>query len=1069
MLQSSPIINFNLCDETNSVQRPVKDWNSSCNYIMDHFPSNSHEITDSEQSFDTDDDEEVEIMLSPKVFTIPSHNEIFNSDSSALNTKNDVCCAVLKEFMVTRQCENKAKLWHYRICHRDVRILRNKVYGDLIKGVNITHNSFSGKCLCPYCAMSKSITLPFSKSMTSNVKEKLQLVYTDICGPYRVASKSGYKYFISFIDEYSKMSWIYLLKNKSDAINALKTFHKDISLFYNIPIKAIRSDNGGEFTSNKWKTYCKDNHIVQQFTSRYSPQQNGTAERLNRTLNDMARTSLIASGLHESFWAEALLTSNHVRNRLGTNSLETNTTPFHVWFGYQPNIKYFRVFGCDAFILNDKKDFGKMDVRANPGTFLGYDDNSKSYRILRWDNNQVEKSRNVIFDEFSMSKGKHKIQLLMKNPNLSPTEPFTSVQECFKDYCTNSLSPSETNIPNNTLTNNDNDNSNNAHNNNRDNNSNGSNTRRDRHITFGDNNVQHFNDDDPSRNLSSEFAITRQSTRVATKPEYLTTNKLGNWTNLVHDTDEDDLINDLCCVTLTPRTYKDILKSTDKDKWLQSIHNELQALENLNTWTIVPTPLDKNVISCKWVFRVKEDSSGNPTVYKARLTPRGYEQISGLDYTETFSPVSRHTSLRVILSLAATNDLELHHMDVNNAFPNADLQEEIYMNPPDGYTVPEGKVLKLNKALYGLKQAPRAWNQLIHSFLVSLGFRNTDADSCVYIKSSTSNIMIIGLFVDDLIIACNNVNELNSFKSKISTKFKMKDLGDIKSYLGMEISRNRSSRTITIHQSKYTKNMLEKFRMQDCNPTPVPMIPGTILSISMCPQSQVEEDFMSRIPYRQAVGSLMYLMVATRPDLAYCVNQVAKYMTNPGKAHWQAVKHIFRYVKGTMNLGITYGGTDINNKDVLSMYVDADWANSVDDRKSVTGFVSILNNGPVSWRSTIQRSTAKSSTEAEYYALSEACDEAVWLRKLLRGIKHEQKKATVIFEDNKSCVNLATNPLSHKRTKHIETRYHYLRDIINKGEAVLEYIKGTLNPADIFTKSAKTHKKFLDDRTFIMG
>ena len=170
-----------------------------------------------------------------------------------------------------------------------------------------------------------------------------------------------------------------------------------------------------------------------------------------------------------------------------------------------------------------------------------------------------------------------------------------------------------------------------------------------------------------------------------------------------------------------------------------------------------------------------------------------------------------------------------------------------------------------------------------------------------------------------------------------------------------------------------------------------------------------------------------------------------------------------------MNLGITYGGTDINNKDVLSMYVVADWANSVDDRKSVTGFVSILNNGPVSWRSTIQRSTAKSSTEAEYYALSEACDEAVWLRKLLRGIKHEQKKATVIFEDNKSCVNLATNPLSHKRTKYIETRYHYLRDIINKGEAVLQYIKGTLNPADIFTKSAKTHKKFLDDRTFIMG
>ena len=511
-----------------------------------------------------------------------------------------------------------------------------------------------------------------------------------------------------------------------------------------------------------------------------------------------------------------------------------------------------------------------------------------------------------------------------------------------------------------------------------------------------------------------------------------------------------------------PTTFESALESSDASKWREACDSEYDSLMKNDTWDIVQLPRGRKPIGCKWVFKVKENQHGEVERHKARLVAKGFAQKYGIDYDETFAPVAKFTSIRFVLALVAKYDLLVHQMDVKTAFLNGDLDEDIYMKQPDGYvdsSRPTDFVCKLKKSLYGLKQSPRMWNKTIDDFMISLGFDKCESDHCVYVmrkvgKDGSDNLAFVVIYVDDLIIACNSLALLSTIKNALNKRFEMSDLGELKFCLGMEIDRNHDVGTVSVRQSKFLQSILAKFGMQDCKPVKTPQDPGLHLTKSMCEGGCKHEESMINVPYRQAVGCLMYLMVATRPDLAAAVGVLSQFASDPCPTHWQAPKHVFRYLQSTPTLGLVFGKRDDDAQDGgLHGFSDADWAGDHDSRRSTSGYVFVLNGGCVSWRSQKQRSVALSSTEAEYMALSEATQEAIWLKSFACELGELGKDDSIlVFEDNQGSIALAKNPEFHKRTKHIDIRYHFVREKVESGEVAIEYCPTQDMLADIMTK-----------------
>ena len=529
-----------------------------------------------------------------------------------------------------------------------------------------------------------------------------------------------------------------------------------------------------------------------------------------------------------------------------------------------------------------------------------------------------------------------------------------------------------------------------------------------------------------------------------------------------------------------PKTHYMAMKSSDRDHWLVAEKAEIDSLNEHNVFVPSILPSDKSAVDTKWVYVIKY-KNGIINKYKARLVAKGFTQIYGIDYDETYAPVARMTSLRLVLSISAMLSLEVHQMDVETAFLNADLQEDVYIKPPEGIDLPSGyNCFKLTKALYGLKQSPREWYNNINTFLQSLGFIRLQSEHCLYFYNHDSQICIISLYVDDLIIASSHMSLTERVKSGLSTKYKMKDLGHIDEILGCKVRVNLIQGHITICQKKYLQTTLQKFLPENATPISTPCDPTIILSTNHCPTTAADIKFMEQIPYRSAVGSLLWLSLGSRPDIAYAVSQVAKFSSNPGRIHWDAIIRILRYLKGTTHLGLQYKCntgrtptriiTDISTTiseplpkststitDVLpEAFSDADYARDTDTRRSVTGFIFFLGGAPISWQSRHQPSVALSTMEAEFMAACAAAQEAVWLRQLLKEFTCSIFNPIIIFEDNKACIDYTKNSTNHPRTKHIDTKYHFIRDLVQQDIIKLEPVKSADNIADIFTKPLAT-------------
>jgi hypothetical protein len=512
-----------------------------------------------------------------------------------------------------------------------------------------------------------------------------------------------------------------------------------------------------------------------------------------------------------------------------------------------------------------------------------------------------------------------------------------------------------------------------------------------------------------------------------------------------------------------PTTYLQAIRSPQSHEWTQAMRDEYDSLVANDTWILVPRPAGANIIGGKWVYKTKLDAQGKPIRYKARYVAKGFKQVQGVDYYDTYSPVTRMTSIRTLLAIAALEDWDLESMDVDTAFLNAKVEEEVFVRQPEGFEQMDTKgrplVCKLQKSIYGLRQASHNWNKTIDAWLRDYGFTPTKTDLCAYLKKEQEQVLMILLWVDDLIIGGSSKDIIKRFKTSISKRFKMKSLGELQWVLGMEITRDRTNRKLKMTQVTYIKQMIERFGMTDCKSISTPA-EGTL---ARCKEQQPTDS-----QYMSIVGSLLYASMVTRPDITFSVQALGRHLQSSGPEHLSAAKRVLRYLQGTKMLGIIFsGGKNVQNT-TLTGYSDSDWGGDPDTRRSTTAYLFKFGGGPISWSSRLQPTVALSSAEAEYMAASAAVQEATYLRQLLSEFGYQQSKSTTIFEDNQGCIALARNPVLHKRTKHIEIKYHFIRERIESGEIDLIYISTQKQQADILTK-ALPKPQFERLRTVVMG
>ncbi|GKV34843.1 hypothetical protein SLEP1_g43185 [Rubroshorea leprosula] len=488
-----------------------------------------------------------------------------------------------------------------------------------------------------------------------------------------------------------------------------------------------------------------------------------------------------------------------------------------------------------------------------------------------------------------------------------------------------------------------------------------------------------------------------------------------------------------------PKTVKQALKLPH---WVDAMKEELEALHNNNTWTLVPSPSPQtNIVGSKWVFKTKLHSDGSIDRFKARLVARGYSQVPGLDFDETFSPVLKPTTLRLVIALATTLSWPLRQLDVKNAFLHGKLKEEVYISQPPGFEDPihPNYVCKLNKSIYSLKQAPRAWFDTFTIQLFQIGFYCSRAYSSLFILHRDQDIALLLLYVNDIVLIANSLQLLQEIISNLSSKFALKDLGSLNYFLGIEV--NKFPGGIFLSQAKYAKDILCRASMLEASAIATPMAIKDATSLR-------DNELVNAQEYRKLVGALQYLTI-TRLDICHAVNKVCQFMQQPTLTHLRQVKRILRYIKGTMHHGLRFSSHSTLS---LTGFCDADWAGCLSTRRSTTGYCVFLGANCISWSSKKQPTVARSTAEAEYRAFASTTAEVTWITYLLRDIGMSLPNPPQIFSDNISALHMSINPVFHARTKHIELDYHFVREKVALGTLVTRYIPSRDQVADPLTK-----------------
>lgn len=925
-------------------------------------------------------------------------------------------------YLSKREEEEEALKWHLRLGHVSKDKMKLLVKNNMVTGLSL---SFVHDFFCEGCTLGRMARKPYG-TPSSRETTPGAAIHSDVCGPFSVKSVGGSLYYSVFKDEATGFRSVYFMKQKSETLQSFKQFLTDISQT-KWTVKKIRTDNGREYVNHEFKNFLLEKGILHECTPAYSPALNGIAERENRTLLEMARAMLISKDLPLRLWAEAVHCASYVMNRV-PNRKETTVTPFESWYGNKPDVSHFRIFGSTAFVHVPHQLRKKLEATSRRVIFVGYGKSDKLFRVYDPNKRVVEIVRDIRFQETLLPKLVFLDEEWKQERNETPVQNKHNTSVISEEEEEEYTEAAQFEV-------------------------NGDVEEEQQESRNNDDDDIYASSPSPSPPLNNDanVPVKRKPGRPAGSR-----NKPKSPPPLLNVKLRSQVIGQAMSATLDPLSVEDALSRSDAREWKKAMEDEIHALEKNKTWILIDSvPKGRKTVKSKWVFKMKTKPDGSLERYKARLCAKGFTQRDGIDYSETFAPVVRYESIRTIIAISAAEDLEMCQFDIKTAFLYGLLKEEIFMEQPEAFNDGTSRVCKLIKGLYGLKQAPRCWNEKFHAFLSSYGLNRSEADQSVYHSNCSSGKIILGLYVDDGLLCCSSQSTMNRMIEEMSKAFEVK-VGDPSCFVGLELKRDRIKRTIEVCQAGYIEKILERYNMTNCTPAITPGDSSLKLTKAMSPATLEEKEEMRNIPYRQAVGSLMFAMVCSRPDIAFEVGRCAQFCDNPGKQHWTRVKRILRFLRGTTSRKLLYGLSDSSHThpplETIG-YCDSDWGGCSDTRRSTTGFIFTLNGAPVSWSSKMQKTVALSSTEAEYMAASDSTKEAKWIRQLLLDLGYKLSSPTSIFSDNHGAILLSKNPGHHQRTKHIDIRHHFVRQEQEHGIIELKYIPTQDQPADMMTKS----------------
>ena len=913
--------------------------------------------------------------------------------------------------------------WHQRFGHIGLQIVRHvhTVVNDLERAVEPVKDQPS----CEVCALTKKVRV-VNRVSPERSTQPLARVFSDFWGPYNVPAVTKEKYMLTFTDDYTRKSWVYLTIDRASLPSVFARWRALVERQSGHRLMAVRSDNASEYVTLGGTDLARHG-IVHERTVVYTPEQNGPSERLNRSLTTMARSMLLAAKLPPRFWGFAVQVACYLRNRMAIGP--EGKSPEEAFTGRKPSVRHLRTFGCIAYADIPSVHRDKLDPTSRKTILVGYLPTSKQYQLYDPVTRSVIVSLNPRFEEdqfwdWSSEPEEPGEDLevfdLMKPITLEADELLRSSHGRDDDPQAENVSSGGSEPQGQACE-----------------------GREDYEDTIVVNTGQQQEADadisveqEATDGLRIQGAVTDVRTdeqppaerhdgpqrgqegqsRETPPPE----RRSGRERRPKRHFDELRTATDRPAI---PLTYEEAVNDKVYGQyWKDAIEEEIIKLQSLGTWEIAGLPSGKRTVGSKWVFNVKYTPTGLIDRFKARLVAQGFSQIPGADFEETFSSTVRLESLRTLLAVGAALDYEIHQTDIVSVYPRSILHAEVYMKAPQGVTVPRGKCVRIRKSLYGLKQSGREWYLEAAKGLAELGLGPTFADTCVFVNEDKS--LIVGLYVDDMLIFASDLTVVREFKEAIARKWEIKDLGDVKKILGLEVTRDRPGRSIRIAQSGFTDELLMEYELTDARPANTPVgSPESLEPVA------VNEELADVDRYQRVIGQLLYLMRGSRPDICFAVNRLSRYVAKPAVRHWKCVLQVLRYLKGTRNFGTTYAGPGAGQR--LSGYVDSDYAGDRTDRRSIYGSVFMLFGGPVAWTSRKQASVSTSTTEAEYVALCQGNKEAMWLRELLRQTGFTQflgdSLEVQMYSDNQGCMTLAENPEGHSRSKYIDVQYHYSR------------------------------------------
>lgn len=788
---------------------------------------------------------------------------------------------------------------------------------------------------CHICPQAKQKRLKFPDSLYKS-SVIFQLIHADEWGPYRTPTYDRKYYFVTIVYDYSRFTWACLISSKAEVFSVLKNFLLMVNTQFGVKVKVLRSDNDTEFMNINCKELFDSLGIVHQTSCAYTPQQNGVVERKHGHILNTARALRLQSNVPIKYWGHCVKTAVYLINKIPSAVLN-GKSPHEMLYGITPQLTHLRVFGCLCFTsVLPRSD--KFAARAKKGVLLGYAETQKGYRVLDLEFNSIHISRDITFEEkcFPFKSDKVAETSIPSAPdsyNCNEDHPLT-IQAIPADYDpSNVSSPSE--VENNIIMPDSED------------------------IFLGDEECTNADISPPIPPIvvTSNNPIARPNRSV--KPpiwhkDYLmsTTSKQAHNTCLYPISDYVDYsnLNGSYKVFLTslsnvdePHTFKE---ASTSPHWVHAMQEEIAALELNKTWSIVNLPPGKQAIGSKWVYKIKLKATCEVERYKARLVAKGYHQQAGLDYHETFAPVAKMVTVKTVISVAASHNWPLYQMDVHNAFLQGDLNEEVYMEIPQGFRRKgEQKVCKLLKSLYGLKQASRQWNIKLTEVLLDTGFTQSSHDHSLFTKSNGHDIAVILIYVDDLLLTGNSHQLIQELKDSLHSRFKMKNLGDLKYFLGIEILRSKTG--ILLNQRKYALELISDTGLSGAKPANTPLEANIKLTtvehdeLLGVTDDSVLKDVTS---YQRLVGRLLYLTI-TRPDISFAVQVLSQFMQQPKVSHWEEALRLVRYIKRSPGQGIL-----LSSKRCLQLeaFCDADWVACSKTRRSVTGYMVKLGDSLIS-------------------------------------------------------------------------------------------------------------------------